>query len=135
MNKIVICGRLTRDPEITQGANKSVAKYSVAVDRKIKQDGHPEADFFNCVAFGKTAEFAEKYLKKGTKMLIAGRIECEPYTNKDGKKQYPWTLIVEEQEFAEGKKAAEENQGSEVKTDSNGYVDISDGIVEDLPFI
>lgn len=136
MNKIIICGRLTRDPEIRNTAGgSSVARYSLAVDRRFKKDGDPGADFFDCVAFGKSAEFAEKYLRQGTKMLVTGRMQQDNYTNKDGQKVYSWTLIVEEQEFAESKKAAEENGGPAPKSTGDRYVDIADGIEEDLPFI
>lgn len=136
MNKIIICGRLTKDPEIrSTSGGSSVARYSLAVDRRFKKDGDPSADFFDCVAFGKAAEFAEKYLQKGTKMLVTGRMEQNNYTNKDGQKVYSWTLIVEEQEFAESKKAAEENGRPAPKSTGDRYVDIADGIEEDLPFI
>lgn len=134
MNASIICGRLTRSPEVKEGSTK-VARYTLAVDRAFKKEGSAEADFFNCVAFGKGAEFAEKYLTKGTKIIARGRMECEPYTDKDGKKQYPWQFIVESQEFAESKKASEGNGSSGVNTDAKGYVEIKDGIEEDLPFI
>lgn len=127
-------GRLTRDPEVRDGSTK-VARYSLAVDRKFKQEGQPDADFFNCTVFGKSAEFAEKYFKQGTKILVTGRIQSDNYTNKDGQKVYSWQVIVEEQEFAESKKAAEDNGSSGVNTDAKGYVEIKDGIEEDLPFI
>lgn len=110
MNKVILMGRLTRDPEVrySQGENQTaIARYSLAVNRRFKREGDPEADFINCVAFGKQAEFAEKYLKKGTKMTITGRIQTGSYTNKDGVKVYTTDVIVEEQEFAESKAAAE----------------------------
>lgn len=136
MNKIIICGRLTRDPEIRNTAGgSSVARYSLAVDRRFKKDGDPGADFFDCVAFGKSAEFAEKYLRQGTKMLVTGRMQQDNYTNKEGQKVYSWTLIVEEQEFAESKKAAEENGGPAPQNTGDKYVEIPDGIEEDLPFL
>lgn len=134
MNKIIICGRLTRDPEIRNTAGgSSVARYSLAVDRRFKKDGDPSADFFDCVAFGKSAEFAEKYLKQGTKMIVTGRMQQDNYTNKDGQKVYSWTLIVEEQEFAESKAAA--NNAAEPTATTGAFVDIADGIEEDLPFL
>lgn len=133
MNKIILMGRLTRDPETRTGTT-TVTRYSIAVDRRFKKDGEPEADFFNCTAFGKSAEFADKYFKQGTKVVVSGRMESDNYTNKDGQKVYGWKVIVDEQEFAESKKTAEENSTG-VKTDANGYVDIADGIEEDLPFI
>ena len=133
MNSIIIMGRLVHDPKISQAGDTKVAKYSVAVDRQFKREGKAEADFFDCTVFSKGAEFAEKYLTKGTKIVVRGRMECEPYTDKDGNKKYPWTLIVDTQEFAESKKAAEEN-GVAPKNESK-YVEIADGIEEDLPFV
>lgn len=103
MNKAIEIGRLTRDPEVrySQGSNTAVARYTVAVDRKFKREGEPTADFIPCVAFGKQAEFAEKYFRKGTKVVISGRITTGSYTNKDGQKIYTTEITVEEQEFAE----------------------------------
>lgn len=103
MNKAIEIGRLTRDPEVrySQGSNTAVARYTVAVDRKFKREGEPTADFIPCVAFGKQAEFAEKYFRKGTKVVISGRITTGSYTNKDGQKVYTTEITVEEQEFAE----------------------------------
>lgn len=138
LNTIIICGRLTRDPEIRNtGSDSCVARYTVAVDRTFKREGDPDADFFNCTVFGKGADFADKYLSKGTKVIVQGRMQADNYTNKDGQKVYSWQLIVSSQEFAESKKTAEENgaKPSGVKTDKNGYVDISEGIMEDLPFM
>lgn len=133
MNSIIIMGRLVHDPETRQAGETKIVRYSLAVDRQFKREGKAEADFFDCTVFGKGAEFAEKYLTKGTKIVARGRMECEPYTDKDGNKRYPWSVIVEAQEFAESKKAAEEN-GSAPKNESK-YVEIADGIEEDLPFI
>lgn len=138
LNTIIICGRLTRDPEIRNtGSDSCVARYTVAVDRTYKREGSPDADFFDCVAFKKGAEFADKFLKKGTKVIVQGTMQCEPYTDKDGIKKFPWQLLVNTCEFAESKKTAEENgaKPSGVKTDKNGYIDVSDGIMEDLPFM
>lgn len=138
LNTIIICGRLVRDPEIRNtGSDSCVARYTVAVDRTFKREGSAEADFFECNAFKKNAEFADKWLKKGTKVIVQGSMQCEPYTDKDGVKKYPWQLIVNSCEFAESKKAAEENGTASggVKTDKNGFVDVADGITEDLPFI
>ena len=137
-NKIFLIGRLTRDPELRNGGSTPIARYTLAVDRKFKQEGQPDADFFNCTVFGKSAEFADKYFKQGTKIVVIGRIQSDNYTNKEGQKVYSWQVIVEEQEFAESKKAAEENgsaPATKVKTDKDGYVDIGTGIEEDLPFI
>lgn len=109
MNKAIEIGRLTRDPEVrySQGSNTAVARYTVAVDRKFKREGEPTADFIPCVAFGKQAEFAEKYFRKGTKVVISGRITTGSYTNKDGQKIYTTEITVEEQEFAESKGSSE----------------------------
>lgn len=137
MNKIILCGRLTRDPEMRSGNGSTVARYTLAVDRRFKRDGDPDADFFNCTVFGNGAEFAEKYLRLGTKVLITGRLQSDNYTNKDGQKVYGWQVIVEEQEFAESKKAQE--QHSELREPKNEenlpFVDIATGIEDDLPFI
>lgn len=135
MNLLVICGRLTRDPEVRTGGSTQVARYTVAVDRQFKRDGDPDADFFNCTVFGKSAEFAEKYFRQGTKVIVTGRIQQDNYTNKDGEKVYAWTVIVANQEFAESKKAADENGSQKKPEDKPKYVDIADGIEEDLPFI
>lgn len=104
MNKCVLMGRLTRDPEVryTQGDNAAaVARFSLAVDRRFKKDGDQTADFINCVAFGKTGEFIEKYGHKGTKFVVEGRIQTGSYTNKDGQKVYTTDVVVEQVEFAE----------------------------------
>lgn len=121
MNKAILMGRLTKDPEIRYSSDKAVARYSIAVDRKYNKD---EADFFNLVSFGKQAEFVEKYLKKGTKIAVSGRIENSSY-EKDGKKMYSTQIIVEDVEFAESKK-------EQPKKEDNEY--IPDDIVSDLPF-
>lgn len=108
MNKVILMGRLTRDPEIrvSNGANSTtVARYTLAVDRRIKREGEQNTDFISCVAFGKTAEFAEKYLRQGTKVLSVGRIQTGSYTNKDGNKVYTTDIVIEECEFAESKSA------------------------------
>lgn len=144
MNKVILMGRLTRDPEVrySQGEKQTaIARYSLAVNRRFKREGDPEADFINCVAFGKQAEFAEKYLKKGTKMTITGRIQTGSYTNKDGVKVYTTDVIVEEQEFAESKAAAENRaaaspapQPAPQQNQADGFMNIPDGIDEELPF-
>ena len=148
MNKVILMGRLTRDPEVrySQGANATaVCRYSIAVDRRFKREGEPDADFFNCTVFGKGAEFAEKYLKQGTKIVITGRIENDNYTNKDGQKVYGTRILVEEQEFAESKNAAGGNSGSfggntasapapAASTAGEGFMNIPDGVDEELPF-
>lgn len=130
-------GRLTRDPEVryTAGdAAKSIARFSLAVDRKYKTDNGPTADYFNCIAFGKIADFAEKYLRQGTKVLITGRISNDNYTDRNGNKVYSVQVIVEELEFAESKKNSSSTETEENQTDSDGFLNIPDGIEEELPF-
>ena len=142
MNKVILMGRLTRDPDIrySQGENSSaVARYTLAVDRRFVRRDNPDAqtaDFISCVAFGKSAEFADKYFRQGTKVLITGRIQSDNYTNKNGEKVYSWQVIVDEQEFAESKSAANGGAAKSAETPAgNGFVDIKDGIEEDLPFV
>ncbi len=140
MNKIILMGRLTRDPEVRQAGSTTVCRYSLAVDRRFRRDGEPEADFFNCTVFGKGAEFAEKYFRQGTKIVITGRMQSDNYTNKDGQKVFSWQVIVDEQEFAESKNASSANSGSYAQpkpaaNSGDGFVDIPDGIEEELPFI
>ena len=108
MNKVILIGRLVREPEIRygQGNDSKIARYTLAVDRKFKREGEVTADFIPCITFGKAADFAEKYLKKGTKIAIVGRIQTGSYVNKDGQKVYTTDVIVEEQEFAESKNAS-----------------------------
>ena len=149
MNKVILIGRLTRDPEVrySQGENAlAIARYTLAVDRRFKRPGEQEADFISCVAFGKSAEFAEKYLKQGTKMAITGRIQTGSYTNKEGQKVYTTEVVVEEQEFAESKAAASNNAGgfessyqptsrpTPTQAVGDGFMNIPDGIDEELPF-
>lgn len=145
MNKVILCGRLTKEPDIRYSAGATqmcVAKFTLAVDRKFKKEGEASADFINCVSFGKTAEFAEKYFRKGTKILVSGRIQTGSYTNKDGNKVYTTDVVVEEQEFAESKNqngGTYQNQSTQptpppIQTDSAGFMQIPDGIDEELPF-
>ena len=144
MNKVILMGRLTRDPEVrySQGETPmAIARYSLAVDRRFNrnsQDGQT-ADFINCVAFGRNGEFAEKYLRKGTKILAEGRIQTGSYTNKDGVKVYTTEVVVENQEFAESK-ASSQSEGGYAPAPSaapapadDGFMNIPDGI-EELPF-
>ena len=135
MNKTILMGRVVREPEIryTQGENQmSIARYTLAVDRKFKKDGEQTADFINCVAFGKSAEFAEKYLHKGTKIAVVGRIQTGSYTNKDGQKVYTTDVVVEEQEFCESKVQQQEQPKP---TPSDDFMHIPDGIDDsELPF-
>ena len=134
MNKVILMGRLTKDVETRYAGETAVARYSLAVDRKYKKEGEPTADFINCVAFGKNGEFAEKYLKKGMKIAVIGRIQTGSYTDKDGKKVYTTDVIVEEHEFVESKGSGA-NEVPTFKPDANGFVSIPDGIEEEeLPF-
>ena len=129
-------GRLTKDPDVRYGGqqnDKVVAKFSLAVDRKFKREGDEQtADFISCVAFGKTAEFLEKYAGKGSKFVVEGRIQTGSYTNKDNNKVYTTDVVVENVEFAESKKS--ENSNPEPQPDDDGFMSIPDGIDEDLPF-
>lgn len=113
MNKVILSGRLTRDPEITYKTNNDsklcIARYTLAVNRRIKQEGQPDADFINCVAFGKLGELAEKYYKQGLKLVIEGRIQTSKY-EKDGTTKYSTNIVVESAEFAESKKTADNKQ-------------------------
>lgn len=112
MNKVILMGRLTRDPDIRHGQQEGsgVARYTLAVDRRFKKQGEDQtADFIPCVAFGRSADFADKWLKQGTKVVVTGRIQTGSYTNKDGVKVYTTDVIVEDQEFAESKKASSNN--------------------------
>ena len=107
MNKVILMGRLTRDPEVSSSTTGTTfARYSIAVDRRFKRDGEPDADFFNCTSFGKQAEFVERYLKKGTKVVVSGRLQNNNYTNKEGQKVYDVRIMVEDIEFAESKNAS-----------------------------
>lgn len=121
MNKVILMGRLTRDIEVrySQGENPmAVARYTLAVQRKFKREGEPDADFISCVAFGRAAEFAEKYFRQGTKVVITGRIQTGSYTNRDGQKVYTTDIVIEEQEFAESKSTSEANSG---RQHNDGY--------------
>lgn len=157
MNKVILMGRLTRDPEVrySQGASQTtVARFTIAVDRRFKREGEPDADFFDCSAFGKQAEFVERYLHKGTKIVLSGRIQNNNYTNKDGQMVYGIRITAEEIEFAESKNAsggngnggyagggnggfgggsyAGGNNGASAPAD--GFMNIPDGIDGELPF-
>lgn len=145
MNLVILKGRLTRNPEVrySQGATPmATAKYCLAIDRKFKREGEATADFINCVAFAKQGEFAEKYLKQGTQILVKGRIQTGSYINKDGQRVYTTDVIVEEHEFCESKSASQNNAAPNVQAgkspygsvDSNGFMDIPDNISEEVPF-
>lgn len=133
-------GRLTRDPDIRYTQSNSaqeqtcIARYSLAVNRRFNRDGEQKADFISCVAFGRQAEFAEKYLRKGTKIALAGRIQTGSYTNRDGQKVYTTDVVVEEQEFAESKTAGQTVQQNLASVSEDGFMEIPDGLEEELPF-
>ena len=142
MNKVILMGRLTRDPEVrySQGGENSlaIARYTLAVDRRFKRNGDDQtADFIGCVAFGRNAEFAEKYFRQGLKVVVTGRIQTGSYTNKDGQKVYTTDVVVEDQEFAESKATSQQNQqkpSGPAPDNSDGFMNIPDGIDEELPF-
>ena len=140
MNKVILMGRLVKNPEVRQDASGeiSMARYTLAVDRmRAKKDEDPGADFINCVVFGKSAEFAKNYLRKGTKLVIEGRLQTGSYTNKDGQKVYTTDVVVEDQEFAESKATSQQNQqkpSGPAPDNSDGFMNIPDGIDEVLPF-
>ena len=138
-------GRLTRDPEVRQSQGESataVARYTLAVDRRFNRNGDENtADFINCVAFGRAGEFAEKYFRKGIKIAVTGRIQTGSYTNKDGVRVYTTDVVVEEQEFAESKNSSSSGEGGfaggsrpEPAAAGDGFMNIPDGIDEELPF-
>lgn len=147
MNKVILMGRLTRDPEVRYSSGENalaIARYTLAVDRRFHKDNEASADFIACVAFGKGGEFAEKYLRQGTKIVVTGRIQTGSYTNREGQKVYTTEIVVEDQEFAESKAASQNNSqtstGSRqqppppMPTDKDGFMQIPDGIDEELPF-
>ena len=145
-NKVFLTGRLTKDPEVYHSTNNSgstTAKYTLAVDRKFKQNNQPSADFIRCVTFAKGAEFAEKYLRKGTKIIVSGRIQTGSYTNRDGNKVYTTDVVVEQHEFCESRAESANNSGySPVQqpqpspapvSSANDFMTIPDNM-EELPF-
>ena len=154
MNKVILMGRLTRDPEVrySQGDQPlAIARYTLAVDRRQARNNNDDqtADFINCGAFGRSGEFAERYLHKGTKICVSGRIQTGSYTNKDGVKVYTTEVVVEDQEFAESKNSAGNTDGGFNNGGFNnggnysrpapsgagdGFMNIPDGIDEELPF-
>lgn len=146
MNKVILMGRLTRDPDVRYSAGErssTVARYTLAVDRRRRSnDGEQTADFISCVAFDRSAEFAEKYLKQGTKIVVTGRIQTGSYTNKDGNKVYTTDVVVEEQEFAESKAASADNSAyvpastqPSASNPDDGFMNINDSVDDDgLPF-
>lgn len=150
MNKVILMGRLTRDPEVRYSAGDNamaIARYTLAVDRRFRRDGEASADFISCVAFGRAAEFAEKYFRQGLKIAITGRIQTGSYTNRDGQKVYTTDVVVEEQEFAESKASSDSYTASQPRQSytapsmptpgsgaADGFMNIPDGIDEELPF-
>lgn len=149
MNKVILMGRLTRDPEVRYSAGENslaIARYTIAVDRRFKRDGEATADFISCVAFGRTAEFAEKYFRQGIKIAVSGRIQTGSYTNREGQKVYTTEVVVEDQEFAESKNASDSNMSfsnpaqpqpqtpAPGAASADGFMNIPDGIDEELPF-
>ena len=152
MNKVILMGRLTRDPDVRYSNGEqatAVARFTLAVDRRVaRRDGEQTADFIGCVAFGRNAEFIEKYFRQGMRVTICGRIQTGSYTNRDGNKVYTTDVVVEEQEFAESKNAGGNNGGYSAPQHNNpapsantsdlgsadGFMNIPDGIDEELPF-
>ena len=158
MNKVILMGRLTRDPAITYSGERQmpIARYTLAVDRRARRqdsgNGEQTADFIQCVAFDRNAEFAEKYLRQGTKLIVTGRIQTGSYTNRDNQRVYTTDVIVEEQEFAESKAASQSNSGATfsgsfrqsesapsrqepVSEAGDGFMNIPDGVEDEgLPF-
>ena len=134
MNSVQLIGRLTRDPEIryTDGG-VSIARFSLAVERRFKQENGADADFINIVSFGKTAEFIEKYFHKGMKVALNGRIQTGSYMDKDGKKVYTTDIVAENVEFCESKGTSANNETSAQAQDGD-FINVPDGIDEDLPF-
>lgn len=134
MNKVILMGRLTKDPEIsTSTSGTTFGRFDIAVDRRFKKEGEPDADFFGCVVFGKQAEFCGNYLHKGTKVLLSGRVQNNNYTNREGQKVYSVQIMVEEIEFAESKGQGS-NQGSTQNNQGGDFLNVPDGLVEELPF-
>ena len=131
MNKVTLVGGLVSDPETNDAKTKTTI--SIAVNRKYKREGEPDADFPRCIAFGKTAEFISKYFKKGMKIGISGRLETGSY-EKDGVKHYYTDVIIEEAEFVERKAVSDQAAGPAPATDKDGFIEIPDDISESLPF-
>ncbi len=139
MNKVILIGRLIKDPDIRMGTNDTtIARYTLAVNRRYHKSNEVTADFIGCVALGKNGEFAEKYLRKGTKIAVTGRIQTGSYTNRDGQKVYTTDVLIEEQEFAESKKNQSEEQSQppvpNPEHDTSGFMDIPSIMDDELPF-
>ena len=151
MNKVILMGRLTRDPDVRYSNGQSgdqlcIARYTLAVDRRFNRQGGDDqqnADFISCVAFGRSGEFAEKYLHQGTKVVVSGRIQTGSYTNKEGQKVYTTDIVAEDIEFAESKGSSDGTNGGYTpresapapsSADAGGFMTIPEGIEGDLPF-
>ena len=146
MNKVILMGRLTRDPEVRYSVGENslaIARYTLAVDRRFKRDGEATADFISCVVFGKQAEFAEKYFRQGIRIVVSGRIQTGSYTNRDGVKVYTTEVVVEEQEFAESKAVSDSHVNRSASqpaapdmadSSAEGFMNIPDEIGGELPF-
>jgi len=140
MNRVIFMGRLTRDPEVRYSSGESsmaVARYTLAIDRAIKKQGEQSADFINCVAFSKAAEFAEKYFRQGMRVLVSGRLQTGNYTNREGQKVYTTDVILDSQEFADskGESAGGGSKKQEANVDADGFMNIPDGVDDEgLPF-
>ena len=150
MNKVILMGRLTRDPDVRYSAGENalaIARYTLAVDRRFRRDSEATADFISCVAFGRVAEFAERYFHQGIRIVVSGRIQTGSYTNREGQKVYTTEVVVEEQEFAESKSASDQYAASHPSApapsaaaptpsaaSADGFMNIPDGIDEELPF-
>lgn len=140
INSVNLTGRFTRDPDVryTDGGT-SIARFTLAVDRRFKRDGEQTADFINCVAFGKTAEFIEKYFRQGMKLELTGRIQTGSYTNKDGAKVYTTDVIAEQVGFGESRRVSNENASEQSDSgygpeDGDGFMNVPDDVAEELPF-
>ncbi len=134
MNSVDISGRMTREPEVRYAADKPFAKFCLAVNRRFKQDGQANADFINCTAFGKMAEFVEKYGRKGVKFEVHGRWQTGSYKNKDGQTVYTNDCLVEQIEFSESKNSNSGGNDIPSTQENDGFMNIPDGIDEELPF-
>ena len=152
MNKVILMGNLARDPEISysQSSNLAIARFAIAVNRRFAREGETDVDFFNCTAFGKTAEFVEKYFHKGSRMLLSGRVENDNYTNKNGEKVYSVRIVVDDVEFAERKNSDGGNGGNYGGGQGGGnpmpappqpdnasdadFMDIESGVQDNIPF-
>ena len=133
MNRVILIGRIVADPDVrVNDGGMTIAKYRLAVDRQFKKDGEPNADFLNCVVFGKSADFARNYLAKGMKIAVEGRIQTGSYTNKDGNKVYTTDIVVEHQEFCERKSGEKTNSDQIAPNNDDNYMNVEDD--EDLPF-